>query len=102
MQLAVPPCQDEGILLQGGRWGGVTRQCQIRTGIGEVFVWARTGQGRALVTKGSDLGDEKQSVDLRHFQAGPGGGKAGSALGRQHLHPHVPSAHAALAYLYGG
>ena len=62
----------------------------------------KTGQGRTLITKVSDLGDEKQSIDLRHFQAGPGGRKAGSALVRQHLHPHVPSAHVALAYLYGG
>lgn len=62
----------------------------------------RTGQGRDLVTKGSDLGDEKQSIDFWYFQAGPGGGKARSALVRQHLHPHVPSVHMALAHLYGG
>lgn len=59
----------------------------------------KMGQGRALVTKGSDLGDEKQSIDFRYFQAGSGGGKVGSTLVRQHLHPHVPFAHMALAHL---
>lgn len=75
---------------------------KLGQGLGKDQVGPKTGQGRALVTKGSDLGDEKQSIDLRHFQAGSGGGKAGSALVRQHLHPHMPSAHVALAYLYGG
>ena len=39
----------------------------------------RTGKSPEF-TKGSNLGHEKQSVDLRYSQAGPGGRKAESTL----------------------
>lgn len=106
MQLAVSPCQDEGILLKRkGGWDQQSMSNQDSDGEGSKY-GPRTRQSKALVIEGSDLGNKKQSIDLRHFQAGPRGrigeGKWGSALVRQQLHPHVLSVHMALAHLYGG
>lgn len=75
MQLAVSPCQDEGILLQRkGRWDQQSMSNQDSDGEGSKY-GPRTRQSKALVIKGSDLGNKKQSIDLRHFQAGPRRGK---------------------------
>lgn len=45
--------------------------------------------------KGSNLGDWKQSVDLRHFQTGPGGGDWGQ-LGDKVPAPCLPTARGTL------
>lgn len=50
--------------------------------------------------KGSNLGDWKQSVDLRHFQAGPGGGDWGQ-LGDKVPAPCLPTARGALLTCMG-
>ena len=78
-----------------GRRDGVRSQGQVRPRRGEGSKSGpKTGKSPEF-TKGSNLGHEKQSIDLRYFQAGPGERKAESTLVRWHLHPQVPSAHRA-------
>lgn len=73
VQLTVSPSQDEGILLQ--RKAGQSRK--------SVSNQDRERMKDQTVTKESDLGDKQQGIDLRHFQAGPEGERAGSASERQ-------------------
>lgn len=96
MQLTVSPRQDKQILLQRKvGWSQKSGSSQA-TERGRIKIWAKNRTGKSPeFTKGSNLGHEKQSIDLRYFQAGPGERKAESTLVRWHLHPQVPSAHRA-------
>ena len=96
MQLTVAPRQDEQILLQRkAGWSQKSGSSQARER-GRIKIRAKNRTGKSPeFTKGSNLGHKKQSIDLRYFQAGPGGRKAESTLVRWHLHPQVPSAHRA-------
>ena len=93
MQLTVSPRQDEQILLQRkAGWSQKSGSSQARER-GRIKIWAKNRTGKSPeFTKDSNLGHEKQSIDLRYFQAGPEGRKAESTLVRWHLHPQVPSA----------
>lgn len=61
MQLAVPPSQDEGILLPGGRWGGGAA-VNVTEGQGWGSISMGQKQGRVESQKAQTLGTRSKAL----------------------------------------